>query len=725
MNPQTVRLEKEGKETHMDKSWLGPFLCKPAPKSMGFWMSFGPGFSEDIEVSVTINTAPEPTVVRLEVVEDNTFGARLGVSPEKLEPGKTYSYTVSVNGKEITPPGLSSVDLRFQTLPENPDEIEFVLMSCHGIEAYEHDPKNKAINTWRMWSKLDTYLKDNDRCRLLVLGGDQVYMDDTFKEDISNYKSLTKDQATQKAYDVYVLYWGDPLYRKAMAQFPAILMWDDHDLIDGWGSREAAKLKSNREAWQSYGALLTSAFSQMQASRNPGEIHRSSGFSFRFGIGSTQFIALDLRSGRRILDSGKSEMMSKDHRKALTETFEKVPATTETLFIVSPVTIARMGGDIETLLGSVANLFWSFGKWLGYGKNFWRISFWFLAFAFMYFSLHLNTVNAPVIVQSIALGLISVILLSNGKNFRKYFPKKGSMVLWGIRGLFVISGVYFYAALKKAAKSERAISEVIGEQLWRAVVTSQDETVGTLVGVLVAILLLAIWKSERINQYVATTTQKKKNIWATTQTYLKWGGLFALGFVVLFNWWRGLPGWKFDWGMAAYLLPLAILGIFTIVTLVVLVLETIGAVDSVAGLDDDIRDGWSSEANRDDLEWFSNQIEKVKRRGIESVVILCGDIHTAGLSLIRFGSTQFAPTAYQVTSSPMSYVTMPDIVEKLTSGAEEFEIKNEGGKKICTASNIFYRSKRNFAVVKTKGSKSETNFYFEDLNAPVSVRLQS
>jgi hypothetical protein len=44
-------------------------------------------------------------------------------------------------------------------------------------------------------------------------------------------------------------------------------------------------------------------------------------------------------------------------------------------FFVSPVTVARMGQNLERGLGQFANYLWSTLSWLGYGDSFWPVFF--------------------------------------------------------------------------------------------------------------------------------------------------------------------------------------------------------------------------------------------------------------------------------------------------------------------------------------------------------------
>jgi hypothetical protein len=165
-----------------------------------------------------------------------------------------------------------------------------------------------------------------------------------------------------------------------------------------------------------------------------------------------------------------------------------------------------------------------------------------------------------------------------------------------------------------------------------------------------------------------------------------------------------------------------VVGMLSILTFLLSILEITGNLDMIAGLDDDIRDGWSSHANRKDLAWLSKQVVNLKSKGLENIYLLCGDIHTGGLSTIKFSTSDGSNELYQVTSSPMTYVPMEPLIEKVTSGIEAMPLAPSSGVSVeCT--NVFFRSVRNFAVIRTSRKNCGVDFFFEDLNKPVSIKL--
>lgn len=201
-------------------------------------------------------------------------------------------------------------------------------------------------------------------------------------------------------------------------------------------------------------------------------------------------------------------------------------------------------------------------------------------------------------------------------------------------------------------------------------------------------------------------------------------GAILLLLLAVINWWRGLPGEHASFAI----LPYAFFGVLTLITFLIAVLEAMGLINIVAGLNDDVLDSWSADEHQDDLRWLLKQIDIASAGGKRRVHLLCGDIHTGGLSRITFGPKDKPLTVVQVTSSPISYVTMPALVEKLTSGIGKVDLidrKKKSDNVICSVNNVFFRSSRNFVILNVP--KDETrirvDFYFEDLDQATSIQI--
>lgn len=124
-------------------------------------------------------------------------------------------------------------------------------------------PKGYQLDKEQLWHEPRTHGKGNQRFHLLLMGGDQIYFDSIW-EDLKSLKEwigLPRDKQLkygvnaaldQKIEAYYIkLYstrwlpkernpWGgkekslDAAH--ALARIPTVMMWDDHDIFDGWGS---------------------------------------------------------------------------------------------------------------------------------------------------------------------------------------------------------------------------------------------------------------------------------------------------------------------------------------------------------------------------------------------------------------------------------------------------------------------------------------------------------
>ncbi|MEY4427440.1 MAG: hypothetical protein RLZZ182_129 [Pseudomonadota bacterium] len=119
-------------------------------------------------------------------------------------------------------------------------------------------PPNHVIDREQQWHEQRVHSQNLQRFHLLIGGGDQVYMDGVWAEaSLKELKAWTEfDEDEQAAYQpsatllarikayylgVYLQRWarGDKGMAgcgQAFATSPTVMMWDDHDIFDGWGS---------------------------------------------------------------------------------------------------------------------------------------------------------------------------------------------------------------------------------------------------------------------------------------------------------------------------------------------------------------------------------------------------------------------------------------------------------------------------------------------------------
>jgi len=125
------------------------------------------------------------------------------------------------------------------------------------------DQATKLLDKEQLWHEQRVHEKGLQRFHLMLMGGDQIYFDSIW-EDIPQLKEWValprKEQlafkvspALERRIESYYLKlykerwlpkgrsaWSDPEPSldagAAMASIPSIMMWDDHDIFDGWGS---------------------------------------------------------------------------------------------------------------------------------------------------------------------------------------------------------------------------------------------------------------------------------------------------------------------------------------------------------------------------------------------------------------------------------------------------------------------------------------------------------
>ena len=110
---------------------------------------------------------------------------------------------------------------------------------------------------------------------LLLMGGDQVYADSMFdtlsqlhdwlplprQEKIAHPYTPEMARAVEHFYrELYVKRWGQKELKELFASIPTFMMWDDHDIFDGWGSYDPGL-----QASDVYQGLFASARSRIFA----------------------------------------------------------------------------------------------------------------------------------------------------------------------------------------------------------------------------------------------------------------------------------------------------------------------------------------------------------------------------------------------------------------------------------------------------------------------------
>lgn len=165
---------------------------------------------------------------------------------EQKTQGNNLNYTINCDGEAYS----SQLDVLAWSfyIPGKEEKPKFAYASCNGFSDYKL--MNTTENPYHLWEAMEAE-HNTAPFSVLLMGGDQVYADSIWSvvESLKTWNELgvedkVKRQATvdmKKEIDsfyseLYVSRWNKPQVAKMLASIPSIMMWDDHDIFDGWGS---------------------------------------------------------------------------------------------------------------------------------------------------------------------------------------------------------------------------------------------------------------------------------------------------------------------------------------------------------------------------------------------------------------------------------------------------------------------------------------------------------
>jgi phosphodiesterase/alkaline phosphatase D-like protein len=371
---------------------LGPFVGDITDQSVKLWVCLGPS-EIDKKVYVTLTRIevgpqsesearlnPNKTTAVHEIVPTTgvitcvakDFGVGT-VTIENLEQNSRYSYALWLDekcdkaldlngsvGRDASSKEdlLQPDDLYFWTLPTDGfwRQLDFLLMSCHNPDTKKTD----GHNGFAVWHQIQSIIKQNANVRFAILAGDQIYADDVEARVLKEDKP---EKRREHYFKIYKEFWNDVNYRRVLCRMPAFLMWDDHDITDGWGSREDSfEAKDSGEFKASWRALLGTAkemFALMQASRNPAQLAPESGFDTCFRVGKAGFVLADLRSSRNIRHASEyvngektwvGRIWKPEQLEAIKKWIDRERNNLDTLFFVSTVVFSHGAPSIEQFI---------------------------------------------------------------------------------------------------------------------------------------------------------------------------------------------------------------------------------------------------------------------------------------------------------------------------------------------------------------------------------------
>lgn len=196
--------------------------------------------------------------------------------------------------------------------------------SCNGFS----DPKlmKGVLDQNLLWRRMKSLHDGTDTIgitrygpwHLLLMGGDQVYSDAMWNKkycrNLAAWAELPWDKRKSRAFtlemqkeverffeELYLSRWAQPEIQSALASIPTVMMWDDHDIFDGWGSYPHEQ--HNCAVFQGVFKIAKAYFQWFQLQSMDGlpnaNLPNQDAFNQTYRIANMALVVLDMRSERK------------------------------------------------------------------------------------------------------------------------------------------------------------------------------------------------------------------------------------------------------------------------------------------------------------------------------------------------------------------------------------------------------------------------------------------
>ncbi len=279
----------------------------------------------------------------------------------------------------------------FRTLPDTEQSLSFGFYTCHMPYVQSIFGNTNLVNM-EMWECLDETLERHAKedLRFLIAGGDQVYVDGVGSLDIWKYLNGVMHKKDDEVYpskeemvswyrDIYRGYWGFPTVRQVFSNYPTYMMWDDHEIADGWGSfklrREGRGDELNEifpqrvekellredcfELLDRMREAAVQVYREYQHSHNP-PVEDAGQFDYAIHHGTTAIYFLDTR-GYRDINRSENRILGTEQLGRFLQWLQDLdPQQTRYLFVVSTVPLMHMSSVVvnadDTVAADLADL---------------------------------------------------------------------------------------------------------------------------------------------------------------------------------------------------------------------------------------------------------------------------------------------------------------------------------------------------------------------------------
>lgn len=285
---------------------LGPLLRQSGPDFLTVWTAhMEPGLhrAELFKDGVPVASLEEEVGLDEQLTHYWRF--------EGLSPDSEYEFRISWQDEEGNYWPLTRLNkfkeelsrtptcFKIRTPPENHENLRLLFGSCHYPRHVGWDG-DQGMSFVRL--VLDHFEKNpGERPHAQIHLGDQIYADDHWKEQLFlPWPGLSQRRSARLASysQVYDRFWRFPEWSELLRQAPAYMMWDDHDVRDGWGDNphdfDGDDFKPS--AWEKFQAARK-AFELYQTGGNP-QAQSNQDFQFSLDLGPVSIFVFDPRTYR-------------------------------------------------------------------------------------------------------------------------------------------------------------------------------------------------------------------------------------------------------------------------------------------------------------------------------------------------------------------------------------------------------------------------------------------
>ncbi len=285
---------------------LGPLLRKGGPDSLSVWtahMEPGQHRAELFQDGVCVASLEEDVGLAEQLTHLWRFN--------DLSPDTEYEFRVSwrdgqgnywpLTRLNKLKEELSRTPTCFQvrTPPDSPENLRLLFGSCQYPQHVAWDGDQGMSFVRLLLRHFDE--NPNKRPHAQIHLGDQIYADDHWKEQLFlPWPGLReRHKARLASYsEVYDRFWRYPEWSELLRQAPACMMWDDHDVRDGWGDNwhDFDNGQFKPAAWEKYQAAREALVLYQTQGNPPGQSKHD--FQFNLDMGPVSIFVFDPRTYR-------------------------------------------------------------------------------------------------------------------------------------------------------------------------------------------------------------------------------------------------------------------------------------------------------------------------------------------------------------------------------------------------------------------------------------------